>query len=60
MRGLRGRPRISLTGVPLTFASGRTLLQGYALFFIGAGLLGVPALILCAVLARVQRDTRGG
>jgi MFS transporter, PAT family, beta-lactamase induction signal transducer AmpG len=32
---------------------GRTLLQGYGLFFIGAGLLGVPALILCIVLARV-------
>ena len=39
-----------------SLASGRTLLDGYALFFIGAGLLGIPALILCAVLARVQRD----
>jgi MFS transporter, PAT family, beta-lactamase induction signal transducer AmpG len=37
-----------------TLASGRTLLEGYALFFIGAGLLGVPALILCFVLARVH------
>jgi PAT family beta-lactamase induction signal transducer AmpG len=36
-------------------ASGRTLLEGYALFFIGAGLLGIPALILCVVLARVNR-----
>jgi MFS transporter, PAT family, beta-lactamase induction signal transducer AmpG len=36
-------------------ASGRTLLEGYALFFIGAGLLGIPALILCIVLARVSR-----
>jgi MFS transporter, PAT family, beta-lactamase induction signal transducer AmpG len=33
-------------------AAGRTLLEGYALFFIGAGLLGAPALILCIVLAR--------
>jgi PAT family beta-lactamase induction signal transducer AmpG len=33
-------------------AEGRTLLEGYGLFFIGAGLLGVPALILCLVLAR--------
>jgi PAT family beta-lactamase induction signal transducer AmpG len=33
-------------------AAGRTLLEGYALFFIGAGLLGIPALILCIVLAR--------
>jgi MFS transporter, PAT family, beta-lactamase induction signal transducer AmpG len=36
-------------------ATGRTLLDGYGLFFILAGLLGVPALILCVVLARVQR-----
>jgi MFS transporter, PAT family, beta-lactamase induction signal transducer AmpG len=36
-----------------SLAHGRTLLQGYALFFIAAGLLGIPALILCAVLARV-------
>jgi PAT family beta-lactamase induction signal transducer AmpG len=41
-----------------SLASGRTLLEGYALFFIGAGLLGVPALILCLVLARVQRPER--
>jgi PAT family beta-lactamase induction signal transducer AmpG len=34
-------------------AVGRTLLDGYALFFIGAGLLGLPALVLCIVLARV-------
>ena len=40
-----------------SLASGRTLLEGYALFFIGAGLLGVPALILCLVLARVERKT---
>jgi MFS transporter, PAT family, beta-lactamase induction signal transducer AmpG len=39
-------------------AVGRTLLEGYGLFFIGAGLLGIPALILCIVLARVtQRRT---
>jgi PAT family beta-lactamase induction signal transducer AmpG len=38
-----------------SLASGRTLLEGYALFFIGAGLLGVPALILCLVLLRVER-----
>ena len=41
-----------------SLASGRTLLDGYALFFIGAGLLGVPALVLCAILARVQRKPR--
>jgi len=36
-------------------AAGRTLLEGYALFFITAGLLGIPALILCLVLARATR-----
>jgi MFS transporter, PAT family, beta-lactamase induction signal transducer AmpG len=37
-------------------ASGRTLLEGYALFFIGASLLGIPALILCIVLARITQQ----
>jgi PAT family beta-lactamase induction signal transducer AmpG len=37
-------------------AAGRTLLEGYALFFIGCGLLGVPALILCIILARATRQ----
>ena len=41
-----------------SLASGRTLLEGYALFFIGAGLLGVPALVLCVILARVDRSKR--
>jgi PAT family beta-lactamase induction signal transducer AmpG len=36
-------------------AAGRTLLQGYALFFIGAGLLGILPLILCIVLARATQ-----
>ena len=36
-------------------AAGRTLLDGYALFFIGAGLLGIPALVLCTFLARANR-----
>ncbi len=38
-----------------SLASGRTLLEGYALFFIGAGLLGIPALVLCLMLARTER-----
>ncbi|HEX2455886.1 MAG TPA: MFS transporter [Vicinamibacterales bacterium] len=38
-----------------SLASGRTLLEGYALFFIAAGLLGIPALALCLMLARVQQ-----
>jgi PAT family beta-lactamase induction signal transducer AmpG len=36
-------------------AAGRTLLDGYALFFIGAGLLGIPALVLCIFLVRANR-----
>src|SRR5438034_262847 len=38
-------------------AAGRTLLEGYALFFIGAGLLGIPALVLCIFLARATRPS---
>lgn len=37
-------------------AVGRTLLEGYGLFFIGAGLLGAPALVLCILLARTTRQ----
>ena len=38
-------------------AAGRPLLEAYGLFFICAGLLGVPALILCIVLARATRGS---
>jgi PAT family beta-lactamase induction signal transducer AmpG len=38
-------------------ATGRTLLEGYALFFIGASLLGVPALVLCILLSRRMRPS---
>ncbi len=41
-----------------SLAHGRTLLGGYALFFIAAGLLGIPALILCAVLGRIADRRR--
>ena len=37
-----------------SLARGRTLLAGYALFFIAAALLGIPALILCAALGRIE------
>ena len=37
-------------------AAGRTLLDGYALFFLAAGLLGLPALILCLFLARATKS----
>jgi len=38
-------------------AVGRPLIDAYGLFFIGAGLLGVPALILCIFLARAVRKS---
>src|SRR4029077_3340372 len=38
-------------------AAGRPLIEAYGLFFIGAGLLGVPALVLCVVLARATRES---
>ena len=41
-------------------AVGRTLLEGYALFFIGAGLVGIPALVLCLFLARAVRRRAEG
>jgi PAT family beta-lactamase induction signal transducer AmpG len=41
-----------------SLASGRTLLEGYAFFFIGAGLLGIPALVVCLVLARVPQKQK--
>lgn len=48
------------SGVMVTsLGHGRTLLEGYALFFIAAGLLGVPALILCVILARVAPRSQG-
>jgi PAT family beta-lactamase induction signal transducer AmpG len=34
---------------------GYTLMEAYGMFFIGAGAIGVPALILCVVLARLQK-----
>ena len=35
---------------------GHTLMGAYGIFFIGAGAIGVPGLILCIVLARVQKS----
>ena len=35
---------------------GHTLMGAYGIFFIGAGAIGLPGLILCIVLARVQKS----
>jgi PAT family beta-lactamase induction signal transducer AmpG len=41
------------SGVIVDYLAARTgLLEAYGLFFIGAGLLGLPAFVLCLVLAR--------
>jgi PAT family beta-lactamase induction signal transducer AmpG len=51
-----GKLTKGFSGVTVEYlASGRTLLEGYALFFLVCGLLGLPALILCIVLARATR-----
>ena len=39
-------------------AAGRPLIEAYGLFFIGAGLLGIPALVLCIFLARATREPK--
>ena len=38
-------------------AAGRPLLDAYGWFFIGAGLLGLPALVLCLALAHAAKPT---
>jgi len=38
-----------------TLAQGRTLLEGYALFFVGTALVAIPVVILCALLILQQR-----
>jgi PAT family beta-lactamase induction signal transducer AmpG len=51
-KGLKG-----FSGVMVeTLSHGRTPMEGYALFFMGCGAIGIPALILCLYLARAQRD----
>jgi PAT family beta-lactamase induction signal transducer AmpG len=40
------------------FAQSRTLFDAYALFFVCAGAIGIPALILCVVLIRLQGTRR--
>jgi PAT family beta-lactamase induction signal transducer AmpG len=48
---LPGKLLKGLSGVAVErLAEGRTLLEGYALFFAGTALVGIPALLLCAWL----------
>lgn len=49
---LLGKALKGLSGVAVqTLAEGRTLLEGYALFFVGTALIGIPVLLLCIALA---------
>jgi PAT family beta-lactamase induction signal transducer AmpG len=36
-------------------AQGHTLMQAYAIFFVGAGAIGLPSVLLCLVLAKVAK-----
>src|SRR5207245_11208731 len=47
------------SGVLVDYLShhGHTLMDAYGMFFIGAGAIGLPGLILCIVLARVGKRT---
>ena len=54
-----GKALKGLSGVTVQhLAQGRTLLEGYALFFIGTALLAVPVLLLCLALAAMQARKR--
>ena len=56
---LLGKVLKGFSGVAVEqLASGRTLVEGYALFFLGTAIVGLPALLLCLVLAR--RNVRIG
>lgn len=50
---LLGKVLKGFSGVAVEyFATGRTLLDGYASFFVATAAMGLPALLLCVVLAR--------
>ncbi len=38
-----------------TLEGGRSQMEAYAIFYIGAGALGIPALILCLALNQAQK-----
>ena len=49
---LPGKVFKGLSGVAVeTLENGRTLLEAYSLFFVGTALIGIPAVLLCIVLA---------
>ena len=53
-----GKLSKGLSGAWVTYLSrSRPLIDAYGLFFISAALLGLPALVLCIVLARATRES---
>lgn len=56
---LLGKVLKGLSGLAVeSLEPGRTLLEAYALFFMGTALVGVPAVLLCALLATRTRRGR--
>jgi PAT family beta-lactamase induction signal transducer AmpG len=56
---LLGKVLKGFSGVAVeTLAVGRTLIEGYALFFLGTALVGLPAVALCLLLGRQLREQR--
>ncbi len=52
---LLGKVLKGFSGVTVeTLENGRTLLEAYSLFFVGTALVGIPAVVLCIVLASRQ------
>lgn len=53
---LLGKALKGFSGVMVQhFAEGRTLMEGYALFFLSTALVGIPALLLCILLVRSNK-----
>lgn len=53
---LLGKVLKGFSGVTVQFfAEGRTLMEGYALFFLSTALVGIPALLLCILLVRTNK-----
>lgn len=58
---LLGKILKGFSGVAVeSLAQGRTLLEGYGLYFLGTALMGLPALVLCVLLARHARTLARG
>ncbi|UOF00103.1 MFS transporter [Bdellovibrio reynosensis] len=54
---LLGKVLKGFSGVMVqNFSEGRTLMEGYALFFISTALVGIPALLLCILLVRSYKS----